>query len=216
VCDRVGILDRGHLVTEGPLDELLDRYALPVYRLDPEGGQGEAVDRLAARLYEADWTTDVALEHGRLKVTVSDPVRAARELLPAVVVSGVTLVSYERVRPTLEDVFLQLVGAQRGGSGMTGLSPLLRGAPRGPGGPCGCRWSSRSSPSSDSSPAHGALLPEILELALGRPVTIRCRRDRGRRRAPAPEEPQFGALAAIILAMGAVASERSAARPPSS
>src|SRR5690242_18679548 len=32
VCDQVGILDHGRLVVEGPIDELLDRYALPVYR----------------------------------------------------------------------------------------------------------------------------------------------------------------------------------------
>ena len=30
ICDRVGILDHGRLVTEGPLDQLLARYALPV------------------------------------------------------------------------------------------------------------------------------------------------------------------------------------------
>ncbi len=110
VCDRVGILDRGHLVTEGPLDELLDRYALPIYRLDPERGQDDAVGRLAARLRETNWATDVVIEHGRLKVTVTDPARAAQALLPAVVAAGVALVSFERERPSLEDVFLQLVG----------------------------------------------------------------------------------------------------------
>ncbi len=45
ICDRVGILDHGQLVTEGPLDELLGRYALPLYRLDPEPGQDALVDR---------------------------------------------------------------------------------------------------------------------------------------------------------------------------
>jgi ABC-2 type transport system ATP-binding protein len=110
ICDRVGILDHGRLVTEGPLDELLDRYALPIYRLDPEGGQAAAVERLATRLRDADWSIDVAFDLGQLRVTVSDPARAARELLPLVVEAGVALVGFERVRPTLEDVFLQLVG----------------------------------------------------------------------------------------------------------
>jgi hypothetical protein len=41
---------------------------------------------------------------------VSDPGRAGRELLPAVVEAGVALAGFERVRPTLEDVFLRLVG----------------------------------------------------------------------------------------------------------
>ena len=35
VCDRVAILNLGHLVVEGPIDELLDRYAQPIYELEP-------------------------------------------------------------------------------------------------------------------------------------------------------------------------------------
>jgi ABC-2 type transport system ATP-binding protein len=110
VCDRIAILDHGRLVTEGPLDALLERYALPVYRLDPEPGQDPAVDALAERIRGAEWTTDVRREHGYLRVTVSDPGRAGHELLPAVVEAGVALAGFERVRPTLEDVFLRLVG----------------------------------------------------------------------------------------------------------
>ena len=40
ICDRVGILDHGRLVVEGSLAELLDRFALPVYRVEAEPGQG--------------------------------------------------------------------------------------------------------------------------------------------------------------------------------
>ena len=45
ICDRVGILDRGRLVTEGPLTDLLARYARPLYRIDPEPGQEAVVSR---------------------------------------------------------------------------------------------------------------------------------------------------------------------------
>ena len=45
ICDRVGIMDRGRLVTEGPLDELLARYALPIYRIEAEPGQADALAR---------------------------------------------------------------------------------------------------------------------------------------------------------------------------
>jgi ABC-2 type transport system ATP-binding protein len=111
ICDRVGILDHGRLVTEGPLAALLEAYATPVYRLDPEAGQGPAVERLAAALRERPWAVDVAGEAGGgLRVAVSDPGAAAREILGLVVAAGVTLVGFERARPTLEDVFLRLVG----------------------------------------------------------------------------------------------------------
>jgi ABC-2 type transport system ATP-binding protein len=114
ICDRIAILHRGRLVTEGPLAELLDRYALPVYRLDPEPGQEAAIARLAASLRASDWVTDVSIAHGAVAVSVSDPDSAARELLPAVVAAGVSLAGFERARPTLEDVFLRLVGRGSG------------------------------------------------------------------------------------------------------
>jgi ABC-2 type transport system ATP-binding protein len=114
ICDRIAILDHGRLVTEGPLEELLDRYAQPIFRLDPEPGQETAVAALVETLRGADWVTAVDVAHGALRVTVSDPSFAGRELLPAVVAAGLTLATYERVRPTLEDVFLRLVGRGTG------------------------------------------------------------------------------------------------------
>jgi ABC-2 type transport system ATP-binding protein len=110
VCDRVAILDHGRLVTEGPLNTLLDRYALPIYRIQPEPGQVEAVGGLVEALRAADWTTEVTLEHGIVRVTVRDPGRASGELLPAIVAHGVAVSGVERMRPNLEDVFLQLTG----------------------------------------------------------------------------------------------------------
>ena len=64
VCDRIAILDHGRLVVEGPLGELLDRYALPIYRVDPEAGQAEATGRLVADLRALPWVTDVTIGHG--------------------------------------------------------------------------------------------------------------------------------------------------------
>jgi ABC-2 type transport system ATP-binding protein len=110
ICDRVAILDRGRLVTEGPLEELLAAHARPIYRLGPARGQGAAVGVLVDRLRAAPWTTDVSARDDLVRVTVSDPVGAAVAILPLVVAAGVVLDSFERARPTLEDVFLELVG----------------------------------------------------------------------------------------------------------
>jgi ABC-2 type transport system ATP-binding protein len=110
ICDRVGILDRGLLVVEGPLDSLLDRYALPVYRLEAEPGQTRELEALAERLRTLPWVTEARAGHGLLTVAVADPATAGRELLGEVVASGIALLSLARARPTLEDVFLQLTG----------------------------------------------------------------------------------------------------------
>lgn len=111
ICDRVAILDRGRLVTEATLDQLLADHVRPVYRVTPDPGQGSAVADLTRTLAARPWVTEVTMEPGgELRIIVNDPAVAARSLLPAIVDAGVRLASFERVRPTLEDVFLELVG----------------------------------------------------------------------------------------------------------
>jgi ABC-2 type transport system ATP-binding protein len=117
VCDRVAILDHGRLVTTGPMTELLERYARPVYRLDPEDGQDEAVARLRHALRDSSLVTHVEETTGGLRVAVTDATDAGRELLALVAAQGVALLTFERQRPTLEDVFLQLVGRRAHESG---------------------------------------------------------------------------------------------------
>jgi ABC-2 type transport system ATP-binding protein len=108
ICDRVGILSHGRLVVEGPLGELLERYALPVYRIEPEPDQRQALDVLAGRLRGQDWVTSVGVEHGVATVAVSDAERAGREILQVIAAEGIAVVSVARARATLEDVFLRL------------------------------------------------------------------------------------------------------------
>lgn len=110
VCDVVGIINKGRLVTESPLHELQARYAQPVFVLEPEPGQGEAVERLTAALRAQPWTASALVEHGELHLVARDPQRASREVLPLVAQSGVALARMERARPSLEEIFLRLVG----------------------------------------------------------------------------------------------------------
>jgi ABC-2 type transport system ATP-binding protein len=110
ICDRVAILDRGRLVTEGSLADLLAAHARPIFELVPAPGQESAVAGLVERLRGAPWCKGVDVAAGTARVTVSDAAAAAREILPLVVSSRVVLTSFEQARPTLEDVFLELVG----------------------------------------------------------------------------------------------------------
>jgi hypothetical protein len=97
-------------VTEGPLDELLGRFAQPLYRLEPEAGQEAEIDALVARLQTTPWVDGVRHQAARIVVSVTDEAAASADLLPLVVSAGVRLSAFERVRPSLEDVFLRLVG----------------------------------------------------------------------------------------------------------
>jgi ABC-2 type transport system ATP-binding protein len=112
VCDRVGILDRGHLIADAPIDELLEQGARPVFQVVPEAGQAAAVDSFAGTLRSTDWTTDVELAHGILRVHVHDARSAGPALLRALADAGIAVESFERQRPTLEEVFLSMIAAR--------------------------------------------------------------------------------------------------------
>ncbi|MGD0863509.1 MAG: ATP-binding cassette domain-containing protein [Candidatus Limnocylindrales bacterium] len=109
VCDRIAILNLGHLVVEGPIDELLDRYAQPIYELEPEPQQPGSIERLAGAIRGQAWAHEVRTTPDTVRVFVNDPKVAGPAILPLIVSSGVNLVRYERARPSLEDVFLRLV-----------------------------------------------------------------------------------------------------------
>ena len=110
VCDQVAILDRGRLVSQGPLAALLAAHARPIYRLVPAPDQEAAVGGLVERLRATPWVKEVTVATDLIRVTVADPDAAAGMILPLVVAAGVKLDSFDRARPTLEDVFLELVG----------------------------------------------------------------------------------------------------------
>ncbi len=115
VCDRVAILDRGRLVVEGELDRLLTEHATTAFRLEPEPGQEGAVAALETRLRHQAWARHVERVVGAgeaaeaLLVTTDDP-DAGAAILRLALDAGVSPAAFAHVRPTLEDVFLDLVG----------------------------------------------------------------------------------------------------------
>ncbi|HET6745249.1 MAG TPA: ABC transporter ATP-binding protein [Candidatus Limnocylindria bacterium] len=115
ICDRVAIIDRGRLVTEGPMEELLARYAQPIYVIEPVSPAPEVMQRLSAAMRAVPGVSGVEALHGTLRVAVSGDDDLSQAMLGALAAAGVALLTFERQRPTLEDVFLQLVGrASRG------------------------------------------------------------------------------------------------------
>ena len=113
VCERVAILDHGRLVIESAVDELLDRFAPPAYRVELDPGQERQVAACLDALARQPWAGRVESGTSALRIHVTDPAAAAAGLLPLLASSGLRLAAFERERPTLEDVFLELVGRER-------------------------------------------------------------------------------------------------------
>lgn len=110
VCDQVAVLDRGKLITQASRQELVERYTAPVFEIELAGDDGESMQGLVEELSRFPWVERVEAENARIRIFASDGNRAKAELPGWVVGTGRTLLRYALSRPTLEDVFLRLVG----------------------------------------------------------------------------------------------------------
>lgn len=113
VCDAVAIINAGRLVISSPIAELQERYAQPIYLLEPEPGQDALVQKLTTALRDAPWAGDVVQEQSQIRVVARDPARASSEIFGLIASLGVEVQRFERGRPSLEDVFLRLVGGEQ-------------------------------------------------------------------------------------------------------
>ena len=110
VCDVVGIIAKGRMLVQSPREALLERYAIPAFEV--EGDDHAALSLWVESLRRLPWVTTVAPRNEAFRITVRDVQSAKRDLLALAVNSGISLNRYEVVRPSLEDVFLQLVGSE--------------------------------------------------------------------------------------------------------
>ena len=112
VCDTVAILNHGKLVVEAPQAELLDRYTLPAFELECVESDDAPFKAWLDTLPNLDWVSSVAVDGPVGRVIVRNVDVARRALLAQVVEAGLILRRYEIVKPSLEDVFLRLVGQE--------------------------------------------------------------------------------------------------------
>lgn len=112
VCDTIGIVARGRLITLASREALLARYATPVFEVDVDPDSTGRLPDWLDRLRGLSWVQSAALDGTQVRVVVHDVEVAKRELLPAALGAELTLTRYEMMRPSLEEVFLRLVGEE--------------------------------------------------------------------------------------------------------
>jgi ABC-2 type transport system ATP-binding protein len=112
VCDTVGIINHGKLVIEAPREELLARYAIPAFEVEVDAQSREALTQWVEALSQQPWVKTTSVDGLVARVVVSDVDTAKRELPALITWGGLILNRYEVIRPSLEDVFLQLVGQE--------------------------------------------------------------------------------------------------------
>ncbi len=106
VATWIGVISQGALVVESPLRDLLRRSAQPVFQIEVAEGR----ERMRSALEAEPWAQEVLEEGTLLRVLTSD-LEAAERRIPALITrEELRLVDLSLLVPTLEDVFLRLVG----------------------------------------------------------------------------------------------------------
>lgn len=110
VCDRIGIIANGRLISEASQKELLERYAIPAFEVEVDPPFKETLQAWARALQEMPWIVEAAVDGTVAHIVVNDVETARRELVASTVQAGLIISRYEVARPSLEDIFLQLTG----------------------------------------------------------------------------------------------------------
>jgi ABC-2 type transport system ATP-binding protein len=112
-CERTVVLDHGVALATGPTRDVLERAAPREYVLETVTGPGLALAGLTARLDREAWVHEVTTVDSTLRIAVDDDPRAARELMPAIVATGLPVRALRRERPSVESLLERLRGERR-------------------------------------------------------------------------------------------------------
>jgi len=111
VCDEVAIIDKGKLIIHDKLSVLKEKYISPAILVECKESLQNFADALSKEdyVFAADRGGGGKTEGTSLKITFTDFAKGEIMLPRLIVESSLTLVKYEVLLPTLEDVFLRLI-----------------------------------------------------------------------------------------------------------
>jgi ABC-2 type transport system ATP-binding protein len=108
VCDVVGIIARGRMLVQARREDLLARYAAPIFEIEVENGFGPWL----AWVEKQAFITKVTVSGHVARLLVKDVLQAQSILLGSLAGESLSVRRFEMVHPSLEDVFLSLTGKE--------------------------------------------------------------------------------------------------------
>jgi len=115
VSDTVAILNRGELLAQAPIEELLAGTGGTVYNMTIKGGYEDAYARITAQAWVSSVSVDQVNGRARLRINVTDEQAAEDELISLAMAGGSVVTEFERGRHGLEEVFVEMVEGSNGG-----------------------------------------------------------------------------------------------------
>jgi len=109
VCDMIGIISRGRMITEDRRDDLLARYALPLFEVEVDDDFGQWLETVSS----LPFVKSATISNHTARVLVKEVQSAQTGLLASILEAGLHVRRFEIVHPSLEDIFLQLTEETR-------------------------------------------------------------------------------------------------------
>ena len=108
ICDQIAILHNGKLVRSGDRETILSEYAVNAVDIEVDPISEASLSDFAKRLEALPWVEQTLLNHRSVRVMVSDIQMGKTNLMQAVQDMHLSIARVEWVRPSLEQVFLEL------------------------------------------------------------------------------------------------------------
>lgn len=110
VCDSVGIIDRGRLVAVGERQMLLERYAIPAVEVE-FAAPTATVEGWVRQAAGHPQVAGVEQHNSTVRLRLASAETGVQAVQRLVFEAGMSVLRYEVARPSLEDIFLRLVGS---------------------------------------------------------------------------------------------------------
>ncbi|MDD3264690.1 MAG: ABC transporter ATP-binding protein [Dehalococcoidales bacterium] len=112
VCDTVGIINRGRLLTISSVEQLQKKYARSLFEMEFLEEASPFLETLRQTSWLAEPETISQNGVPVIRVKARDLDYARRELPRLISDSGLTLARYELVMPSLEDIFVEILSKE--------------------------------------------------------------------------------------------------------
>jgi ABC-2 type transport system ATP-binding protein len=107
ICDSVGILDQGKLALQGKVAEIKSSYRKDVVQIELANVDG--VETVMKKLQEKSFVSKVNRADAKLTIHLTGQEQDAKRILQFLTQEDVSLLRYEIMEPSIENVFLEVV-----------------------------------------------------------------------------------------------------------
>ncbi len=113
ICDTVAIIHHGKMIAQDKKESLMERYAIPALELTVGNGMTTFMKEWRKRLENLPDVTDVSVNGYTFHLAVKELYAAQRQIIQDALQHQSHFEKLEVVKPSLEDIFIQLIGSQK-------------------------------------------------------------------------------------------------------